>query len=94
MAGDAKAPELNADTDYSSCILPAGGVLAVHQGADQAFIDEMIQITKDVWNEAEYNEWIASILLNRFELYGDEAQTFIDEACTKAMTAYNNLSAS
>ncbi len=94
VAGEAKAPELSADKDYSSCILPAGGVLAVHQGADQAFTDELIQITKDVWNEGEYNEWISSILLNRFELYGDEAQTFIDEACTKALTAYGNLSAS
>ena len=94
VAGDAKAPELSADKDYSSCILPAGGVLAAHQGADQAFIDEMIQITKDVWNTADYNEWIASILLNRFELYGDEAQAFIDEACTKSLNAYKNLSAS
>ena len=92
VAGDAKAPELSADKDYSSCILPAGGVLAVHNGADQAFTDEMIQITKDVWNEAEYNEWIQSILLNRFELYGDEAQAFIDDACAKALNAYKNLS--
>ena len=91
-AGDSKAPELNPDNDYSSCILPAGGVLAAHKGADQAFVDEMIEITKDVWNEPDFNEWIASILLNRFEVYGDEAEAFIDEACEKSINAYKNLS--
>ena len=52
-AGDSKAPELNPANDYESCILPAGGVLAAHKGADQ---------------------------------------TFIDEACEKAINAYKNLS--
>ena len=92
VAGDAKAPELSKDIDFSSCILPAGGTLAVHKGADQGFIDEMTSLMKDVWNEPEYNEWIASILLNRFELYGDEAEAFINEACEKAINAYKNLS--
>lgn len=92
IAGEDKSPVLNAANDYTSCILPAGGGLAVHAGADQAFIDEMIQLTKDVWNEAEYNEWISSILLNRFELYGDEYQAFYDEACQRALDAYKNLS--
>ena len=92
VAGDAKAPELSKDIDFSSCILPAGGTLAVHKGADQGFIDEMTSLMKDVWNEPEYNEWIASILLNRFELYGDEAEAFMDEACEKAINAYKNLS--
>lgn len=32
VVGDAKAPELPADIDFSSCILPAGGSLAVHTG--------------------------------------------------------------
>lgn len=91
-AGDSKAPELNPANDYESCILPAGGVLAAHKGADQTFIDEMIEITKDVWNEPEFNEWIASILLNRFEVYGDEAEAFINEACEKSINAYKNLS--
>ena len=72
--------------------LPAGGVLAAHKGADQTFIDEMIEITKDVWNEPEFNEWIASILLNRFEVYGDEAEAFINEACEKSINAYKYLS--
>lgn len=91
-AGDSKAPELNPANDYESCILPAGGVLAAHKGADQTFIDEMIEITKDVWNEPEFNEWIASILLNRFEVYGDEAEAFINEACEKSINAYKILS--
>lgn len=91
-AGDSKAPELNPANDYESCILPAGGVLATHKGHDQAYIDELIEITKDVWNEPEFNEWIASILLNRFEKYGDEAEAFINEACEKSINAYKNLS--
>ena len=48
VAGDAKAPELSKDIDFSSCILPAGGTLAVHKGADQGFIDEMTSLMKDV----------------------------------------------
>lgn len=92
IAGEDKDPALSTSNDYTSCILPAGGGLATHAGADQAFVDEMIQLTKDVWNEAEYNEWIDSILLNRFELYGDENQAFVDEACQKALNAYKNLS--
>ena len=93
IAGEGQEdPALSTSNDYTSCILPAGGGLATHAGADQAFVDEMIQLTKDVWNEAEYNEWIDSILLNRFELYGDENQAFVDEACQKALDAYKNLS--
>lgn len=91
-AGDAKAPELNAANDYSGCILPAGGVLAAHKGADQAFVDEMIDLTKEVWNEPDFHEWIASILLNRFEIYGDEAEEFINNACEKSVAAYNAMS--
>lgn len=91
VAGDAKAPELSADIDFSSCILPAGGTLATHVGADQAFRDDMTQIMKDVWASEEYAGWIDSILLNRFELYGDDAATFIDDACQKALAAYENL---
>ncbi len=33
-----------------------------------------------------------SILLNRFEVYGDEAEAFINEACEKSINAYKNLS--
>lgn len=30
--------------------------------------------------------------LNRFEVYGDEAEAFINEACEKSINAYKNLS--
>ena len=91
VVGEAKAPELSADIDFSSCILPAGGSLAVHTGADQAFIDDMTQIVKDVWANENYYGWIDSVLLNNFQLYGDEAQAHYDEACEKALAAYDNL---
>ena len=91
-AGDAKAAELSADIDFSDCILPAGGSLAAHREADQAFIDDMTEIMKGVWEEPEYHEWIASVMLNRFEMYGDEADAFYDEACEKSKKAFANLS--
>ncbi len=90
--GDDKAEELPADIDFSDCILPAGGTLAAHVGADEGFVDDMTEIMKNVWNEEEFNGWIAESMLNRFELYGDDAQTFMDEACDKALKAYENLS--
>ncbi|MGN0983895.1 MAG: hypothetical protein ACI4OI_03545 [Gemmiger sp.] len=91
VAGDAKAPELDASIDFSSCILPAGGTLATHVGADQSFRDDMTEIMKNVWASEDYAGWIDSILLNRFELYGDDAAAFIDSACEKALAAYENL---
>ncbi len=91
VAGDAKAAELPADVDFTSCILPAGGSLAVHTGADQAFVDDMTEIMKNVWANDEYAGWIESIMLNKFELYGADAQSFYDDACAKAIKAYGNL---
>lgn len=91
VAGDAKAPELDAAIDFSSCILPAGGTLATHKGADQSFRDDMTEIMQNVWASEEYAGWIDSILLNRFEIYGEDAANFIDDACEKALTAYDNL---
>ena len=52
----------------------------------------MIQIIKDVWNSESYYGWIESIMLNRFELYGDEAQAFYDAACEKSKVAFANMS--
>lgn len=92
VAGDAKAPELSKDIDFSGCILPAGGTLATHTGADQSFVDDMTTLMHDVWNNEEFSGWIASVMLNRFELYGQDAADFIDEACAKAIAAYGNLS--
>ena len=92
VAGDAKAPELPADIDFSSCILPAGGTLGCRAGAPQEFIDEMTQIIKDVWNQESFNGWVESVMLNRFELYNEDAQKFMDDACEKAVAAFGNLS--
>lgn len=92
VTGDAKATELPADVDFSSCILPAGGTLAVHTGADEEFYNDMTEIMKGVWANEEFSGWIESIMLNKFELYGQDATTFIDEACAKAKEAYANLS--
>ena len=91
IAGDGKASELPADVDFEACILPSGGTLACRAGADQAFIDEMIQLIKDVWNDDNYSGWIESVMLNRFELYGDEAQAHYDAACEKSKTAYAKM---
>ncbi|MDK2809287.1 MAG: hypothetical protein PWP24_2025, partial [Clostridiales bacterium] len=30
-------------------------------------------------------------MLNKFQIYGDDAQKFIDFACEKALAAYDNL---
>ena len=92
VAGASKASELDASIDFSGCILSAGGSLATHRGADAAFIADMEQIMKDVWNQAEFNEWIASQMLNRFEIYGDECETFMNAAAEKAIAAYGTLS--
>ncbi len=91
IIGDAKAPELSADIDFSSCILPAGGTLAVHTGADAQFQSDMEDIMKKVWENEEYYGWIESVMLNNFQLYGADAQAFMDEACEKALKAYDNL---
>ena len=92
VAGDGKASELPADIDFESCILPSGGTLACRKGAPQEFIDEMIQIIKDVWNDEAYHGWIESVMLNRFELYGDEAQAHYDSACEKSKAAFAKMS--
>lgn len=91
VVGDAKAAELPADVDFSSCILPAGGTLATHAGADQAFVDDMTEVMKGVWASEDFSGWIESIMLNKFELYGADAQKFMDEACEKSLAAYGNL---
>ena len=91
VAGDGKASELPANVDFESCILPSGGTLACRTGAPQEFIDEMIQLIKDVWNSENYHGWIESVMLNRFELYGDEAQAHYDAACEKSKAAFANF---
>lgn len=92
VAGDAKAPELDAAKDYSGSILPAGGYVATHEGADQAWCDEVEQISKDVWASEDYSGFIESIMLNKYECYGDDAQAHLEEACKKAISAFETLS--
>lgn len=93
IAGDTKDPALDASKDYTGSILKSGGFIATRTGADQAWVDELTQITKDVWADPEFSDWIASILLNKHEAYGADAQAEIEEASQKAMTAFETLSA-
>ena len=92
VAGEAKDPALDAGKDYSGSILPAGGFIAVRIGADQAWIDEIIQISKDVWADPEYSDWIGEIMLNRYEVYGEDANAFPGRSLRKALTAFETLS--
>lgn len=92
VAGDVKDPALSPDMDYSGSILPAGGFIAVRTGAEQAWIDEIAQISKDVWADPEYSDWIGEIMLNRYEVYGEDAKAFLEEGCAKALAAFETLS--
>lgn len=92
VAGDAKAPELDPSKDYTGSILPGGGFIAVRTGADQAWIDEIVEISKAVWEDPEYADWISEIMLNKNELYGEDAKAFLDEGCEKAVAAFELLS--
>ena len=91
IVGEGKAPELNADNDYSDSILPAGGGLATHDGCDPAFRDAMIEIAKLVWADEDFSGWIDSVLLNNFQVYGDEAVAHYKEAREKGLAAYDLL---
>ena len=88
ICGEGKAPELNADNDYSASILAGGGGLATHEGCDPAFRDAMTEIAKQVWADEEFSGWVESSLLNNFQKYGDDAVNFYTEAREKAMNAY------
>ena len=88
ICGDDKAPELNADNDYSASILAGGGGLATHEGCDPAFREAMIEIAKKVWEDEEFSGWVEGALLNNFQKYGDDAVAFFGEAREKAMDAY------
>ena len=92
VAGDSKAPELDPSIDFSGCVLRSGGFIATRTGADQAWIDELTQITKDVWADAEFADWIAEVLLNKHEVYGDDALAEVEEASQKCLAAFETLS--
>ena len=73
-------------------MLRSGGFIATRTGADQAWIDELTQITKDVWADAEFADWIAEVLLNKHEVYGDDALAEVEEASQKCLAAFETLS--
>lgn len=87
-----RASALDASKDYSGSILMAGGFVAGRTGTDQAWADKVIEISKAVWNTAEYSEWIAEIGLNRFEVYGADAEQLLVDSIQKAIGAYKLLS--
>jgi tripartite-type tricarboxylate transporter receptor subunit TctC len=87
-----KHTALDANKDYSGSILPAGGFITARAGADQAWVDKVAEITKAVWNSPEYADWMKEIGLNRFEVYGNDAQAYLDSAIQKAISAFKLLS--
>ena len=90
--GDNKADALDKSKDYTGSILAAGGYLAAPKGADQEWVDKVIEISKAVWNSPEYSDWIAEIGLNRVEINGEDAITHLDDSIDKAINAYELLS--
>ena len=89
---ESKHEDLDVNKDYTGSILPAGGFMAARKGADVAWEDKVIEISKAVWNTPEYSDWIKEIGLNRFEVYGADANKFLDEAIAKAINAFKLLS--
>lgn len=92
LVGEGIAPELDPSKDYTGSILPSGGSVAVRTGADQAWVDKIMEISQAVWATDEYTDWIASILLNKYEKYGDDAIAHYTEACEKALAAFELMS--
>ncbi len=94
IAGDNMAPELAAyGDDFEGSILMAGGMLGAHKGCDEDFYNELMDIAKEVWANEDYYGWIESVLLNDYQVYGDEAQSVLDDARAKSIAAYEMMSA-
>ena len=51
----------------------------------------MMVLMKKVWADENVSGWIESVMLNNFQIYGEETQKFMDDACEKAIAAYGNL---
>ena len=92
LAGDDKAAELDASKDYTKSILPAGGSIATRKGASQEWQDAVVQVAKDVWATDEYKDFIASIMLNDTEYYGEDDVQHYEDACAAAVEAFKLLS--
>ena len=83
-----------ASAQAQNVLFRAGGGLATHAGCDEAFRNDMIEIAKLVWASEDYAGWITSsaVLLNNFQLYGDECVDFYNNvARVKGMAAYDIL---
>jgi len=89
VAGPNRAEGLS--QDHVGSILPAGGFITVRRGADQAWVDLHTDIARAVWADPEFYEWMGEILLNHLELYGDDAEAFLEEAASRAMAAFEML---
>ncbi len=92
LAGDGMAADLDASKDYTKSILPAGGSIATRKGASQEWQDAVVQVAKDVWATDEYKDFIASILLNDTEIYGQDDVQHYEDACSAAVEAFKLLS--
>lgn len=92
VAGENKSPALKGDVDHTSSILPAGGFIATRVGAHEDWVDEIIEISTAVWASDEFTDWMASIMLNKKETYGQESIDDLNEGCEKAIEAFELLS--
>ncbi len=92
VTGDAKSPDLDANLDHDASILTAGGFIGTKVGADEEWIATIEEMTKAVWADPEYSDWIASIMLNKKETYGQDSIDDVEEAAAKAVAAFELLS--
>lgn len=83
-----KHAALDPTIDHTGSILRAGGFIAGRRGADPAWIDKVTEIAKAVWNTPEFSDWITEIGLNRFEVYGADAEALLAQEIEKAIAAY------
>ncbi len=91
VAGDAKASALDTSLDHTASILTAGGFIGTKVGADEEWIAAIEEITKAVWADPEYADWIESIMLNKKETYGQDSIDDVEEAAAKAIAAFELL---
>lgn len=92
LGGDKKSTALDPAVDYSASILPAGGFIATRTGADQAWIDEITELSKAVWAEEEFSGWMQEIMLNVIDQYNEDAIKALNDGCEKAIAAFELLS--
>lgn len=79
------------DLGYPDSAIIGGGFLSLRAGTDPKYIQETEDLIRKVWAEPEFRDWMESIGLNIFELYGAELQAHIDVAVQNATTAAKAL---